>query len=97
MFSIYAVGVVKGYKRETRTAIHAVVDFRDAPAIAGPSMTSVLDSFTGNGAPSASASASASATNTAYPMTGSGPMTTGPITAATAIGAGGQIIYFHIE
>jgi general secretion pathway protein K len=33
MFSIYAVGVVKGYKRETRTSLHAVVDFRAAPAL----------------------------------------------------------------
>jgi len=32
VFSIYAIGVVKGYRRETRTSIHAVVDFRNAPA-----------------------------------------------------------------
>ncbi len=96
MFSIYAVGVVKGYKRETRTSIHAVVDFRDAPQVKGPSLGSVLDSFTG-GAPSASASASAVPTNTAYPMTGSGGLTTGPITAATAPNSGGQLIFYHIE
>lgn len=95
MFSIYAVGVVKGYKRETRTAIHAVVDFRDAPEVSGPSITSILDSFTGHAA--ASASASASATNTAYPTSGNGATTSGPITAATAANAGGQIIFFHIE
>jgi general secretion pathway protein K len=35
MFSIYAVGVVKGYKRETRLSIHTVVDFRNAPPITG--------------------------------------------------------------
>jgi general secretion pathway protein K len=97
MFSIYAVGVVKGYKRETRTSIHAVLDFRDAPTVAGPSLSSVLDSFTGNTATSASASASAVPTNTAYPLTGSGPMTTGPITAATAVTAGGQIIFYKVE
>ena len=33
VFSIYAVGVVKGYRRETRTSIHTVVDFREAPSI----------------------------------------------------------------
>jgi len=33
MFSIYAVGVVKGYKRETRLSIHEVVDFRAAPGL----------------------------------------------------------------
>jgi len=97
LFSIYAVGVVKGYKRETQTHIHAVVDFRNAPEVTGPSMTSVLNSFTGGGGGgAASASASASATNTAYPMSGAGA-TSGPITAATAPSPGGQIIFFHIE
>lgn len=31
VFSIYADGVVPGYRRETRVRIHAVVDFRSAP------------------------------------------------------------------
>lgn len=31
IFSMYSVGVVKGYKREARVAVHAVVDFRNAP------------------------------------------------------------------
>jgi general secretion pathway protein K len=34
VFSVYAVGVVKGYKRETRVRLHAVVDFRAAPTLA---------------------------------------------------------------
>jgi general secretion pathway protein K len=34
IFSIYARGYVKAYKRETRASIHAVVDFRQAPALA---------------------------------------------------------------
>ena len=33
VFSVYSVGVVKGYKRETRVQIHAVVDFRQAPSL----------------------------------------------------------------
>ena len=33
MFSIYAVGIKKGYRRETRVKLHAVVDFRNAPAL----------------------------------------------------------------
>jgi general secretion pathway protein K len=49
VFSIYAVGVVKGYKRETRVKIHAVVDFRQAPVVN-------LSSATPTPAPSASAS-----------------------------------------
>jgi general secretion pathway protein K len=35
VFSMYSVGVVKGYKRETRVKIHAVVDFRSAPSLLG--------------------------------------------------------------
>jgi DNA gyrase/topoisomerase IV subunit A len=35
VFSIYAVGVVKGYKRETRSLVQAVVDYRDAPTLDG--------------------------------------------------------------
>ena len=31
LFSIYATGIVKAGKRETRVRIHAVVDFRNAP------------------------------------------------------------------
>jgi general secretion pathway protein K len=31
VFSIHAIGIVKGYKRETRLAVDAVVDFRNAP------------------------------------------------------------------
>lgn len=33
VFSIYAVGEVQGFRRTTRVQIHAVVDFRNAPAI----------------------------------------------------------------
>lgn len=33
VFSIYAVGVMKGYKRDVRVRVHAVVDFRSAPAL----------------------------------------------------------------
>jgi hypothetical protein len=31
LFSVYATGVVKSGKRETRVRVHAVVDFRNAP------------------------------------------------------------------
>jgi general secretion pathway protein K len=33
VFSIYAVGVVKGYRRETRVRLHVVVDFRSLPPL----------------------------------------------------------------
>ncbi len=35
VFSIYAVGVVKGYKRDVRIRIQTVVDFRTAPPLGG--------------------------------------------------------------
>jgi general secretion pathway protein K len=35
VFSIAAVGVVKGYKRETRVKITTVIDFRSAPSLLG--------------------------------------------------------------
>ena len=44
VFSIYAVGAVKGFRRETRVKIHTVVDFRAAPSLTGsaaPSSTAV--------------------------------------------------------
>jgi len=93
MFSIYAVGVIKGYKRETRTAIHAVIDFRGVPTVNGPSAATVLSTMAGA---AGSASASASATNTSYPLTGNGN-STGPITAATQQTAAGQLIYFKVD
>lgn len=35
VFSIYAIGVIKGYKRETRLRVIEVVDFRSAPNLTG--------------------------------------------------------------
>ncbi len=50
VFSIYAVGVVKGYRRETRTSLHTVVDFRDAPSMTD--MTNYAASALGSGSAS---------------------------------------------
>ncbi|WP_156865079.1 general secretion pathway protein GspK [Pajaroellobacter abortibovis] len=36
VFSIYAIGIVKRHKREVRTSIHAVVDFRSALSLLKP-------------------------------------------------------------
>ena len=47
VFSISSVGVVKGYKRETRVKVTAVVDFRPAPSLlggAGPAPTTTAQS-----------------------------------------------------
>ncbi|MGH7440458.1 MAG: general secretion pathway protein GspK, partial [Polyangiaceae bacterium] len=82
VFSIYAVGVVKGYKRETRVKIHAVVDFRSAPVVSG--------SPTG-GAPAPAPSTSAT---TAGLPPGTDP---NAILAALQPSVGGQILYYNIE
>ena len=85
VFSIYAVGVVKGYKRETRVRIHAVVDFRTTPALGS------LASMAGAGASSGTAAATPSPSGAA-----SGQGLNG-IAAATQPNIGGQILYFSIE
>ena len=87
MFSLNAVGIIKGYKRETRSSIVMVVDFRNAPVVKGPSLQSVLSGAT-------SASASASATT---PPPNVNQANAGPIASATANSPSGQIIYFHID
>jgi general secretion pathway protein K len=86
MFSIYSVGIVKGYKRETRSSILEVVDFRKAPVVKGQSLQSIL-----SGASSSSASASAPAPNVNQANA------SGPIPSATADSPAGQVIYFHID
>jgi hypothetical protein len=88
MFSLYAVGIVKGYKRETRSSIVQVVDFRGAPVVKGPSLDSIM-------AGGASASASATPSSPAPNVNQSGA--TGPIASATAKSANGKVIYFHID
>jgi hypothetical protein len=86
MFSMYAVGVVKGYKRETRLSLHEVVDFRAAPTVsAAPSGSGTT--LAGNAAPppvQAVASSSASADPNS-------------IAAAMQPSTGGQVVYFHLE
>jgi general secretion pathway protein K len=86
VFSVYAVGVVKGYKRETRVRIRAVVDFSAAPSLSNI-----------GGLVAAAATAAPSAT----PASGGGPAVTGqgPNAIASALqpSVGGQVLYFNIE
>ena len=63
VFSIYAVGIVKGYRRETRTSIHTVVDFRDAPSITDITASS-LGSAAGSGSSRSPAAPTATSTST---------------------------------
>ncbi len=84
MFSIYAVGVVKRYKRETRTAIHSVIDFRNAPAV--------------QGSPGVPGTTSQPATPPPA-STAQGTTTPNPQALAQAMqpSTGGTMVYFHID
>jgi general secretion pathway protein K len=84
VFSVYAVGVVKGYKRETRVRIHTVVDFGSTPPLTSTA-----------GAASAAAAASAAPASGGGPAAaGQGP---NAITTALQPSVGGQVLYFNIE
>jgi general secretion pathway protein K len=89
MFSIYAVGVKKGYKRETRVKVHAVVDFRTAPPLAAG--TGLL------GAPGAQAAAGGAGAAAATPQPAIAGATGDAIAAALKPSAGGQFVYFRLE
>lgn len=90
MFSIYAVGIKKGYRRETRVKVHAVVDFRNAPGLMGAAGmmpgTGGLPGTTGQ-LPGVSGAATGGVTQ-------SDP---NAIAAALAPSTGGTIVYFRVE
>jgi general secretion pathway protein K len=84
MFSIYAVGIKKGYRRETRVKIHAVVDFRNAPGMGGTTTapgTTPLPGTTPTPAPSATTQ----------------PASADAINAANQPSTGGTIVYYRVE
>ena len=81
VFSIYAVGAVKGYKRETRVKIHTVVDFRQAPSLTGSSSSSTQPKSPTGG------SGQQIGTSTASEA----------MMAALGANIGGQVLYFNIE
>ena len=88
MFSIYAVGVKKGYRRETRVRAHAVVDFRNAPALGAGAVPGQP------GAPGATGAMPNPATGTG--ATG-GAQNPDAIAAANAPSTGGTVVYFRLE
>ncbi|HEY5147138.1 MAG TPA: type II secretion system protein GspK [Polyangiaceae bacterium] len=81
VFSVYAVGVVKGYKRETRVKMHTVVDFRAAASLS-------------NLAGQVSSAATAPTPSTTATVAGQGP---NAITSALQPSVGGQVLYNNIE
>jgi general secretion pathway protein K len=85
VFSVYAVGIVKGYKRETRVKIHTVVDFRTAPSLTGGSSTSQSNT---------TQPGTAGGQQVAV---GGGPTDPNAIQAAVQPSIGGQVLYYSIE
>jgi general secretion pathway protein K len=81
VFSIYAVGVVKGYKRETRLRITTVVDFRQTPPLGSgmPMLPQGAGPATGPGAAAQAA------------------LQQGAIAAALQPSTGGTVLYYRIE
>jgi general secretion pathway protein K len=72
VFSIYATGIVKNGRRETRSRIHVVVDLRGAPPPGTNAITMALaagigSAPTGTTTPAPTASASASAISSSLP------------------------------
>jgi len=86
MFSIYAVGVKKGYRRETRVQLHAVVDFRNAPSLAAPAPTANPL----GGSPAAPTAAAATAATAASANAAA-------IAAANAPSTGGTVVYYRVQ
>jgi general secretion pathway protein K len=87
MFSIYAVGIKKGYRRETRVKIHAVVDFRNAPAMGGQTPL-----------PGTAPLAGTTPLPGATPLPGTTqPASADAINAANAPSTGGQFVYYRVE
>ena len=84
MFSIYAVGIKKGYRRETRVKIHTVVDFRNAPSLTQAAGTTTLPGTTPGSTTPATAATTAGST-------------TSGVGAANQLSTGGQLLYFRVD
>jgi general secretion pathway protein K len=88
VFSVYAVGVVKGFRRETRVREHVVVDFRSAPSLLN--MAAAVGSASGSSSASSSGSSAASGS-------GSSSADSNAIASALSQAVGGQILFHSIE
>jgi general secretion pathway protein K len=86
MFSIYAVGVKKGYRRETRVKLHAVVDFRNAPNLGQPAPTTNPLGGAGTTPTPATSASATSATSAADALA-----------AANAPSTGGTVVYYRVQ
>lgn len=86
VFSLYATGVVRSGKRETRVNVHAVVDFRNAPPPGSPEDTAGDEGEPG--APNPNPNATAGSEADAAPDA---------LTRALAPNPAGSVVYFKVE
>jgi general secretion pathway protein K len=93
MFGIHAHGIVKGYKRETRVRVQAVVDFRSAPSIA---QTGGLAGFGATPTPGASAVPTAGLPGVGGAAT-QGKVDPNAITGAVQPNPGGTVVYYRVD
>jgi general secretion pathway protein K len=91
VFSVYAVGIVKGYRRETRVRVHAVVDYRSAPTLSNLA-SAIAGMATGNSGTSTTAAGTTQSSSTS-----SGTTDPNAIAAALAPSVGGQVLFYNIE
>jgi general secretion pathway protein K len=95
IFSIYAEGVVPGFKRTTRVKIHAVVDFRSAAEI-GDAFSLVA----GSGAQQQGGTARAGAPPISAAANGNqaaGQATPEQLAAVMAANPAGSVVYWRVE
>jgi hypothetical protein len=98
LFSIYATGVVKSGKRETRVRVHAVVDFRNAPPPGAAPLLNQLNQL--NNAMNGQNGALPPSTSPQNPAGGGAPNPNDPTTVLQALlkpAPGGTIIHYKVE
>lgn len=94
VFSIYADGVVPGYRRTTTVRVHAVVDFRDAPP---PGMGFAGIPVTPLGSGSAAAPAPTTVVGGRPTIGGTGAQGADALAGALVKNPGGTVVYFRVE
>lgn len=87
VFSLYAVGIKKGYRRETRVAIHAVVDFRNAPQLGATTTPGTTPGTTPQGTTQQGTTQQPTAAQSSQDA----------ITAAMQPSTGGTIVFYRVE
>jgi general secretion pathway protein K len=95
VFSIYATGIVKSGKRETRSRVHAIIDYRGAPPPGEP----MVPQQQGTGGTSGTGTGASSSGGTQPSTTGTGGSgaTENAIPGATRPNPAGNVVYFRLD